>query len=70
MPKALETVSEAATTTGLPERRIYELVKYAKDHPGDENNIPFVPVGSRIYFRATALENWFEALERRYHEER
>jgi excisionase family DNA binding protein len=63
MSKTLETVSEAARRTGLPERRIYELVKYAKEHPGEENNIPFVPVGSRIYFRAVALDGWFLALE-------
>jgi excisionase family DNA binding protein len=63
MSKTLETVREAASHTGLPERRIYELVKYAKEHPGEENNIPFVPVGSRIYFRGTALEKWLEALE-------
>jgi excisionase family DNA binding protein len=63
MSKALETVSEAAGRTGLPERRIYELVKYAKEHPGEEMNIPYVPVGSRIYFRATALDKWLEALE-------
>jgi hypothetical protein len=63
MSKRLETVSEVARNRGLPERRIYELVKYAKDHPGEENNIPFIQVGSRIYFREAALDGWFECLE-------
>jgi excisionase family DNA binding protein len=63
MSKTLETVNEAARQTGLPERRLYELVKYAKEHPGEEDNIPFITVGSRIYFRASRLDEWLEALE-------
>jgi hypothetical protein len=63
MSKRLETVNEVARNRGLPERRLYELVKYAKDHPGEESNIPFIQVGSRIYFREAALDDWFECLE-------
>jgi hypothetical protein len=63
MSKKLETVSEVARNRGLPQRRIYELVRYAKDHPGENNNIPFIAVGSRIYFRDAALDAWFESLE-------
>jgi len=41
--------------TGLPKNRIYELV--------ERREIPYVPVGSRIYFRQTSIESWIAELE-------
>ena len=63
MSKQLITVAEAAAYTGLPRRRIYELVAKAKSGPASENRIPFVPIEGRIYFRETSLNAWFEELE-------
>lgn len=62
MSKQLMTVAEAAIYTGLPTRRIYELVAKAKD-PSTRDPIPFVPVEGRIYFREASLNEWLERLE-------
>jgi hypothetical protein len=63
MAKALETVREAAASTGIPQSRLYELVAKARANPDDPMNIPFVPIESRIYFRSGALEEWIGRLE-------
>jgi len=39
----------------LPKNRIYELV--------ERKEIPHVPIGNRIYFRQTSIENWIAELE-------
>lgn len=51
----LWTVADVVRETGLPKNRIYELV--------ERREIPFVPVGSRIYFRRASIEDWIEQLE-------
>lgn len=57
------TVAEAAEYTGLPSRRIYELVARAKAGSASASRIPFVPIEGRIYFRETSLDSWVEGLE-------
>ena len=51
----LWTVADVVRETGLPKNRIYELV--------ERREIPFVPVGSRIYFRRASIESWIDQLE-------
>lgn len=51
----LWTVADVVRETGLPKNRIYELV--------ERKEIPFVPIGSRIYFRRASIENWIAELE-------
>lgn len=59
----LISVAEAAEHTGLPERRVYELVKYAKENPGEKGNIPFVAIGTRIWLRPESLDRWLGEIE-------
>lgn len=61
--KQLLSVAAAAERTGLPERRVYELVKYAREHPGEEGNIPFCRLGNRIWLRPESLDRWLEQIE-------
>ena len=63
MSKQLMTVADAASYTGLPTRRIYELVAKAKSESTAEIPIPFVPIEGRIYFRPASLDDWLRALE-------
>lgn len=63
MPKQLETIREASADTGLPQRRLYELVTKAKKNPKDPRRIPFVVIESRIYFRTGSLPAWIRRLE-------
>jgi hypothetical protein len=63
MPKQLETIREASADTGLPQRRLYELVAKAKENPDDPKRIPFVVIESRIYFRTGSLAAWINRLE-------
>lgn len=51
----LWTVADVVRETGLPKNRIYELV--------ERREIPNVPIGSRIYFRRSSIENWIADLE-------
>jgi excisionase family DNA binding protein len=51
----LWTVADVVRETGLPKNRIYELV--------ERREIPYVPIGSRIYFRQESIENWIAKLE-------
>ena len=51
----LWTVADVVRETGLPKNRIYELV--------ERREIPFVPIGSRIYFRRESIEMWIANLE-------
>jgi excisionase family DNA binding protein len=51
----LWTVADVVRETGLPKNRIYELV--------ERKEIPFVPIGSRIYFRPESIEKWITNLE-------
>jgi excisionase family DNA binding protein len=51
----LWTVADVVRETGLPKNRIYELV--------ERKEIPFVPIGSRIYFRRASIEKWIAELE-------
>jgi excisionase family DNA binding protein len=51
----LWAVADVVGETGLPKNRIYELV--------ERREIPFVPVGSRIYFRQSSIEDWIAGLE-------
>lgn len=51
----LWTVADVVRETGLPKNRIYELV--------ERKEIPFVPIGSRIYFRRESIEKWIADLE-------
>jgi hypothetical protein len=57
------TVAGAAAYTGLPARRIYELVAKARETPNGEHSIPFVPIEARIYFRESSLDAWIDELE-------
>lgn len=51
----LWTVADVIRETGLPKNRIYELV--------ERREIPFVPIGSRFYFRPRSIEGWIAKLE-------
>jgi hypothetical protein len=63
MAKQLETVREASEDTGVPQRRLYELVAKAREDPDDPKRIPFVPIEGRIYFRRGSLLEWIRRLE-------
>jgi predicted DNA-binding transcriptional regulator AlpA len=51
----LWSVADVVRETGLPKNRIYELA--------ERHEIPYVPIGSRIYFRRVSIENWIAELE-------